>query len=85
VFKTKVLGAASLLSLFASLVAASETYKTDVGHTVVFFGWSHTGVTIQQGEFTKVEGPLNIDPEAPEGASVDVTIDVASIATGGPA
>ncbi|WP_421748653.1 YceI family protein [Cognatishimia sp.] len=83
--KTKVLGAASLLSLFASLVAASETYKTDAGHTEVFFGWSHAGVSMQHGEFTRVEGLLNIDTAAPEGASLDVTIDVSSIATGVPA
>ncbi|UZD89955.1 YceI family protein [Cognatishimia activa] len=84
-FKSNVIGLASLLSLTASLVAATETYKTDAGHTEVFFGWSHAGVSMQHGEFTRVEGLLNIDPVAPENAFLDVAIDVSSIATGVPA
>lgn len=61
---------------------AGDMYYTDQGHTEVFFGWSHAGVSRQNGEFTKVEGVLDLDPENVENSSIDVTIDASSVSTG---
>ncbi|MES0884167.1 YceI family protein [Roseibium sp. SCP14] len=71
--------AATLLAAPASLAA---TYKTDQGHTEVQFMWSHAGVSTQSGEFTTVDGTLDIDPENVEDAKLNVTIKADSIATG---
>ena len=61
---------------------ATETYYTDQGHTEVRFGWSHAGVSMQTGEFTKAKGTLVLDPDNVEESSISVTIDAASVSTG---
>jgi len=66
----------------AAPAAFATTYKTDQGHTEVLFSWSHAGVSVQSGEFTQAEGTLDIDPENPEAASLNVTIKADSLATG---
>ncbi|MBG6208815.1 polyisoprenoid-binding protein YceI [Labrenzia sp. EL_126] len=71
--------AAILLTVPAAM---ATTYKTDQGHTEVQFSWSHAGVSTQSGEFTEVEGTLDIDPENAEDASLSVTIKTDSLATG---
>ncbi|WP_291730611.1 YceI family protein [Leisingera sp. F5] len=77
--KIAPLAAAALL---AAPAAFATTYKTDQGHTEVKFSWSHAGVSVQSGEFTQAEGTLDIDPENPEAASLNVTIKADSLATG---
>ncbi|MCB4457014.1 YceI family protein [Leisingera sp. McT4-56] len=77
--KIAPLAAAALLAAPAALAA---TYKTDQGHTEVHFSWSHAGVSVQSGEFTQVDGTLELDPENPEAASLNVTIQTDSLATG---
>ncbi|UWQ35513.1 YceI family protein (plasmid) [Leisingera sp. M527] len=77
--KIAPLAAAALL---AAPAAFATTYKTDQGHTEVQFSWSHAGVSVQSGEFTQAEGTLEIDPENPEAASLNVTIKADSLATG---
>ena len=61
---------------------AAEVYKFDQGHTEIQFGWSHAGVSIQHGEFTKADGVLSLDPGNIEGSTINVTIDAASVSTG---
>ena len=62
---------------------AQEVYGMDEqGHTEIFFGWSHAGVSMQHGEFTKASGTLNLFPKDIGKSTVDVTIDVSSISTG---
>ncbi len=81
----KTLGAAALvvgMALPMSAALAAETYWTDQGHTEVRFGWSHAGVSIQHGEFTKASGKLTLDPDNPEKSSIEVTIDATSVSTG---
>ena len=81
----KTLGAAALAAGMALPVLsalAAETYWTDQGHTEVRFGWSHAGVSMQHGEFTRASGKLTLDPDNPEQSSIDVTIDAASVSTG---
>ncbi|KIC12730.1 hypothetical protein RA19_01160 [Leisingera sp. ANG-M1] len=69
-------------ALLAAPAAFATTYKTDQGHTEVQFSWSHAGVSVQSGEFTEATGTLDIDPENPEAASLNVTINAKSLATG---
>ena len=73
---------ALLTALALPAFAETRTYKTDPGHTEVRFGWDHAGVTNQHGEFDRAEGVLSIDPADLTSASLDVTIDAASISTG---
>ncbi|WP_027256221.1 MULTISPECIES: YceI family protein [Leisingera] len=77
--KIAPLAAAALLAAPAAFAA---TYKTDQGHTEVFFSWSHVGVSVQSGEFTSVDGTLELDPENPEAAALNVTIRTDSLSTG---
>ena len=70
------------VACFTALPAVAANYKTDQGHTEVRFSWSHAGVSIQTAEFTVAEGTLDMDPENPEAASLDVTIKTDSLATG---
>ncbi len=77
--------AASALVLSAIPAGASDTYALDAGHTEVFFGWSHAGVSRQHGEFDKVSGTLKIDPSDIESAVLNVSIETASVSTGVPA
>lgn len=71
--------AATLLTVPAAM---ATTYKTDQGHTEVQFSWSHAGVSTQSGEFTVVDGTLDIDPENVESAKLNVTINTDSVTTG---
>ncbi|MEM7429850.1 MAG: YceI family protein [Pseudomonadota bacterium] len=61
---------------------AAEIYKFDKGHTEVFFGWSHAGVSMQHGEFTSADGTLSLDPEKIEASTISVRIDANSVSTG---
>lgn len=81
---TLLKGAAFAVALaFSSGSAmAAETYYTDQGHTEVRFGWSHVGVSMQSGEFTKVDGMLVLDPDDVSKSKLSVTIDANSLSTG---
>ncbi|MEM7564131.1 MAG: YceI family protein [Pseudomonadota bacterium] len=71
---------AALMLLPASVMAAT-IYVTDQGHTEVLFGWSHAGVSQQNAEFTKAKGTLMLEDDI-EKSSVNVVIDVGSLASG---
>ena len=79
-----VLGAWSALAMLAFPAGASaeEIYKSDQGHTEIIFGWSHAGVSLQHGEFTKADGTLSLDPANIENSSISVEIAADSISTG---
>lgn len=77
----KSLIAAAVLTAAVAPVQA-QTYKTDQGHTEVRFNWSHAGVSTQHGEFTKVEGVLDLNADDVEASTLNVTIDAASLASG---
>ncbi|MFD1160521.1 YceI family protein [Roseovarius aestuarii] len=66
----------------STVPALAVTYKTDQGHTEVRFSWSHAGVSVQTAEFTVANGTLDLDAENPAGASLNVTVDANSLATG---
>ena len=61
--------------------SADTTYITDQGHTEVMFGWSHAGVTNQNGEFTKATGTLTL-ADSLEESSISVEIDANSVSSG---
>lgn len=68
-------------ALLSTGVMADTTYVTDQGHTEVMFGWSHAGVSQQNGEFTKAVGTLNL-ADSIEASSISVEIDAASVSSG---
>ncbi len=70
------------LSLLAAPALAEETYFSDQGHTEIFFAWSHAGVSMQHGEFTKSSSKLNLDPDQVENSTLEVSIDTSSVSTG---
>ncbi|WP_171169127.1 YceI family protein [Ruegeria sp. HKCCA0370] len=73
--------AAAALTVAVAPVYA-QTYKTDQGHTEVRFSWSHAGVSTQHGEFTKVEGVLDLNADDVEASTLNVTIDTNSLSSG---
>jgi polyisoprenoid-binding protein YceI len=77
-----LIASALLATLALPAFAETQTYKTDAGHTEVRFGWNHAGVSTQHGEFDKADGTLSIDPADLSSATLDVTIDAASVSTG---
>lgn len=69
-------------TLACSTVAlADTTYVSNQGHTEVFFGWSHAGVTRQNGEFTSAVATVVVGDDIAD-STVNVEIDVASVKTG---
>lgn len=76
------LSASTAVALMAASSLSAAQYKTDQGHTEVNFGWSHAGVSMQSAEFTVAEGVLDIDPENPGDAKLNVTIKADSVNTG---
>ena len=73
--------AATCLALTPA-AALAETYGLDAGYTEVRFFWDHAGVSEQSGEWNKVEGAVNFDPENIEATTVEITIDANSVQTG---
>ncbi len=64
-----------------SIFAATETYIIDPTHTYPHFAVSHLGFSTMHGRFDKSSGKFTIDRNA-KVASVDVTIETASLSTG---
>ena len=80
----KILSTSALFAASALLsvgVQAEGTYVTDQGHTEIVFGWSHAGVSLQHGEFTKAEGTLELG-EKMEDSKISVVVDAASLDSG---
>ena len=67
---------------FATAAQSQQIYKTDPGHTEVFFSWSHAGVSMQYGEFTRFDGTLTLYPDKLEDSHVEATIDATSVVAG---
>ncbi len=60
------------------------TYAIDPAHSSVHFSVRHLMVSYVRGEFTKVSGTVNFDPEKPETSTIEATIDATSISTRDP-
>lgn len=79
---SRILATGAFVLACAAPVFAADMYKTDQGHTEVRIAWSHAGVSMQHGEFTKAEGTLMLDQGNVEASSLTATIEAASISTG---
>ena len=80
----KIISTSALVAASALLSVAAQaegTYVTDQGHTEIVFGWSHAGVSLQHGEFTKAEGTLEL-AEKMEDSKISVVVDAASLNSG---
>lgn len=69
------------LILSASAFAQVQTWKIDPNHTAAQFSVRHMGISTVRGAFTKVSGTADYDPANPAKASVEVTIEAASVDT----
>jgi polyisoprenoid-binding protein YceI len=56
-------------------------YEIDPTHSSVHFSVRHLMVSNVRGEFTKVTGTIQFDPQNPANSSVKATIDATSIST----
>ena len=65
----------------SSTAMADTTYVSDQGHTEVLFGWSHAGVTRQNGEFTDAVATLNLADNMAD-STVEVEIATDSVSSG---
>lgn len=72
---------ALLLSMLTAGTASAESYTIDARHTFPSFEVSHYGFSLQRGRFNKLAGKLELDTAAKK-ASVDITIDTASVDMG---
>ncbi|HZD06008.1 MAG TPA: YceI family protein, partial [Longimicrobiales bacterium] len=61
---------------------SKTTWTIDPVHTQVGFSVKHMMFTKVHGEFTELSGAIEVDPDKPGEASVEVQIDAASIDTG---
>ena len=74
--------AAATLAFSAAATEAAE-YRIDPGHSFVQFKISHLGVSWMIGTFDTLSGSFSYDPDAgPDGQSISVEIDTASVDTG---
>lgn len=62
----------------------SEVLRYTIGPAVadIQFKVDHLGLFQTTGRFSRFNGTLDLDPAAPDGAKVDVTVDAGSVATG---
>jgi len=72
-------GLAAILAVPA--FAATTTWTLDPNHTNAQFTVRHLGISNVQGDFTKINGTVQIDDQDMSKSSVDVTIDANSIDT----
>ena len=76
-----VLAAAALV--FSAESGEAADYRIDAGHSFVQFKISHIGVSWMIGTFDTLSGSFTYDPDAgPEGQSISVEIETASVDTG---
>ena len=69
--------------VFAAQASQAADYRIDAGHSFVQFKISHIGVSWMIGTFDTLSGSFTYDPDAgPEGQSILVEIDTASVDTG---
>jgi len=61
--------------------APAGTYTVESSHTRVLFAINHMGFTTYYGDFTGVDGSLQLDPAKPSASAVLVTIPAASVST----
>jgi polyisoprenoid-binding protein YceI len=82
----KLLAALVAIVLLLTLSAAAQdkdkdVWQLDPPHSSAQFSVRHLGVSTDRGAFTKVRGTVQYDPANPAKASIQATIDAASVDT----
>jgi len=72
---------ATFLTLSLTAGAQSPVWQLDPAHSTAQFAVRHLGISTVRGNFTKVSGTVRYDPADLKNASVDVSIDAASVDT----
>ncbi len=62
-------------------VSAPESFTVDGGHSSVLFRVEHMKTSLFYGRFNELEGQLVLDEGQPEGSSVEITVQAASVDT----
>jgi polyisoprenoid-binding protein YceI len=60
---------------------STKVWDIDPAHSSAQFSVKHMMIANVKGEFSKVSGRVNFDPENPEASSVEAAVDVSSIST----
>ena len=81
--KKSLIAAAIVGSALFSSASFAEDYKIDIEgqHAFIQFKIKHLGYSWLYGRFNKFDGSFSYDENAPENASIQVTIDTSSIDT----
>ena len=78
--KSLALGLA-IASAATMTMAKPVAYQIDPTHTATVFTWDHFGFSTPSGNFSNIQGTINIDEKKPANSSVNVTIPLSSINT----
>jgi polyisoprenoid-binding protein YceI len=70
-----------VISALAALPASAADWNVDKAHSNIGFKVSHLVISSVSGKFSDYAADIAFDPDKPEGATVDVTIEMASIDT----
>ena len=70
-----------MTTLMQAPQVATKVWEIDPAHSSAQFSVRHMMIANVKGEFTKVSGRVNFDPENPEASSVEAHVDVNSIST----
>jgi polyisoprenoid-binding protein YceI len=76
-----VVAVLAALTWLAPALGRADTYELDAAHTSVQFSIRHMMISNVRGEFTKLSGKAVGDVEHPTAATVEATIEAASVDT----
>lgn len=73
--------ALSLASVTTLAMAKPLTYQIDPTHTATVFTWDHFGFSMPSGNFSNIQGVIQVDNTKPANSAVQVMIPLSSINT----
>lgn len=78
----KALAIGLTVAATATLATAKPvSYQIDPTHTATVFTWNHFGFSTPSGNFSDIQGNIQIDNAKPANSSVDITIPLSSLNT----
>lgn len=77
--RTTIASALLAVSFLFSGAAAAATYDVDQVHSLVLYRIMHLGITPSYGVFTGIKGQFTFDPDVPESASAEISVDTLSL------
>jgi polyisoprenoid-binding protein YceI len=72
---------ALVLTIAVPLAASADSWQIDPVHTSIGFSVRHMTISSVKGQFDKFAGTITVKGKDPASASIDVTIDTASVNT----